>query len=277
MRSQKILKVCALALCALLTIGHASAEYSIAVDDLSLAEGLPNSVQTIALFLTDSATSTDVQTILLASIDRESGRACMTDLRTDILAQISQVGMIPLAKTYALGGPSLMMKSLNELLEMNVSNYVTLDVSSFVQIAESVGGMQMTLSADEAAALQCEEGLQTLDGEQTMAYMRLPDAMDTGRSHQYKAVMQLLYQGTRDKNHFALMSLARKLTSTMTTNMGLLDMISLATTVMNGSDREEYMLPTTTPLSEAEYEGMAVYQGDWDAISSELHAFLFLE
>ena len=88
------------------------------------------------------------------------------------------------------------------------------------------------LSAEEAAALGCAEGLQTLDGAQTMAYMRLPDAADAARSHQYKAVMQLLYQGTRDKNPFALMGLARKLMSTMTTNMGLMDMISLATTVM---------------------------------------------
>ena len=266
MRFFKMLAACMLALCALWTAGPALADYSVVVDDsdLSLAQTLPKSVQTVALFLTDCESSADVQTVLLASIDRESGRACMTDLRTDLMAEIPQVGSVPLAKIYVLGGPNLMMKSINELLEMNVSSYVTLDVSSFVQIAESVGGMQMTLSAEEAAALGCAEGLQTLDGAQTMAYMRLPDA-----------VMQLLYQGTRDKNPFALMGLARKLMSTMTTNMGLMDMISLATTVMSGSEREEYMLPSTTPLTATEYEGMTAYTGDWTAIRQELHAFLF--
>ena len=270
MRFFKMLAACTLALCALWTAGPALADYSVVVDDsdLSLAQALPNSVQTVALFLTDCESSLDVQTVLLASIDRESGRACMTDLRTDLMAEIPQVGSIPLAKIYVLGGPNLMMKSINELLEMNVSSYVTLDVSSFVQIAESVGGMQMTLSAEEAAALGCAEGLQ-------MAYMRLPDEADAARSHQYKAVMQLLYQGTRDKNPFALMGLARKLMSTMTTNMGLMDMISLATTVMGGSEREEYMLPSTTPLTATEYEGMTAYTGDWTAIRQELHAFLF--
>ena len=277
MRFVKMLAACMLALCALWTAGPALADYSVVVDDsdLSLAQALPKSVQTVALFLTDCESSSDVQTVLLASIDRESGRACMTDLRTDLMAEIPQVGSIPLAKIYVLGGPNLMMKSINELLEMNVSSYVTLDVSSFVQIAESVGGMQMTLSAEEAAALGCAEGLQTLDGAQTMAYMRLPDEADAARSHQYKAVMQLLYQGTRDKNPFALMGLARKLMSTMTTNMGLMDMISLATTVMGGSEREEYMLPSTTPLRATEYEGMTAYTGDWTAIRQELHAFLF--
>lgn len=57
--------------------------------------------------------------------------------------------------------------------------------------------------------------------------------------------------------------------------MGLMDMISLATTVMGGSEREEYMLPSTTPLTATEYEGMTAYTGDWTAIRQELHAFLF--
>lgn len=143
MRFVKMLAACMLALCALWTAGPALADYSVVVDDsdLSLAQALPKSVQTVVLFLTDRESSADVQTVLLASIDRESGRACMTDLRTDLIAEIPQVGSVPLAKIYVLGGPNLMMKTINELLEMNVSSYVTLDVSSFVQIAESVGGM----------------------------------------------------------------------------------------------------------------------------------------
>ncbi len=255
----------------------AADDYPVKIDkkDLSQAASVPKSMQTIALFLLDSEESSDVETVLLASIDKSSGRACMTDIRTDILAEIPQVGYIPLAKAYAYGGPNLMMKSINELLEMNVNSYVTLDVSSFAQIADSVGGMQMPLNAEEAAALGLSEGQQTLTGKQAIAYMRLKGDNTDGKSRQYKSIMQILYQGTRDKNPISLMGLAQKLMSTMQTNLGIMDMITLATKVMGGSQRDELMLPGTAALLEGRFEDTTVYETDWAAMRQELHAFLF--
>lgn len=255
----------------------AADDYPVKIDkkDLSQAASVPKSMQTIALFLLDSEESSDVETVLLASIDKSSGRACMTDIRTDILAEIPQVGYIPLAKAYAYGGPNLMMKSINELLEMNVTSYVTLDVSSFAQIADSVGGMQMPLNAEEAAALGLSEGQQTLTGKQAIAYMRLKGDNTDGKSRQYKSIMQILYQGTRDKNPISLMGLAQKLMSTMQTNLGIMDMITLATKVMGGSQRDELMLPGTAALLEGRFEDTTVYETDWIAMRQELHAFLF--
>ncbi len=255
----------------------AADDYPVRIDkkDLSQAASVPKSMQTIALFLLDSEESSDVETVLLASIDKSSGRACMTDIRTDILAEIPQVGYIPLAKAYAYGGPNLMMKSINELLEMNVNSYVTLDVSSFAQIADSVGGMQMPLNAEEAAALGLSEGQQTLTGKQAIAYMRLKGDNTDGKSRQYKSIMQILYQGTRDKNPISLMGLAQKLMSTMQTNLGIMDMITLATKVMGGSQRDELMLPGTAALLEGRFEDTTVYETDWAAMRQELHAFLF--
>lgn len=255
----------------------AADDYPVKIDkkDLSQAASVPKSMQTIALFLLDSEESSDVETVLLASIDKSSGRACMTDIRTDILAKIPQVGYIPLAKAYAYGGPNLMMKSINELLEMNVNSYVTLDVSSFAQIADSVGGMQMPLNAEEAAALGLSEGQQTLTGKQAIAYMRLKGDNTDGKSRQYKSIMQILYQGTRDKNPISLMGLAQKLMSTMQTNLGIMDMITLATKVMGGSQRDELMLPGTAALLEGRFEDTTVYETDWAAMRQELHAFLF--
>lgn len=255
----------------------AADDYPVKIDkkDLSQAASVPKSMQTIALFLLDSEESSDVETVLLASIDKSSGRACMTDIRTDILAEIPQVGYIPLAKAYAYGGPNLMMKSINELLEMNVTSYVTLDVSSFAQIADSVGGMQMPLNAEEAAALGLSEGQQTLTGKQAIAYMRLKGNNTDGKSRQYKSIMQILYQGTRDKNPISLMGLAQKLMSTMQTNLGIMDMITLATKVMGGSQRDELILPGTAALLEGRFEDTTVYETDWAAMRQELHAFLF--
>lgn len=255
----------------------AADDYPVRIDkkDLSQAASIPKSMQTIALFLLDSEESGDVETVLLASIDRSSGRACMTDIRTDILADIPQVGRVPLAKAYAYGGPNLMMKSINELLEMNVNSYVTLDISSFAQIADSVGGMQMPLNAQEAAALGLAEGQQTLTGKQAIAYMRLEGGNADGKSRQYKSVMQILYQGTRDKNPLSLMGLAQKLMSTMQTNLGIMDMLTLATKVMGGSQRDELMLPGTASLVESSFEGATAYETDWATMQRELHAFLF--
>lgn len=255
----------------------AADDYPVKIDkkDLSQAASVPKSMQTIALFLLDSEESSDVETVLLASIDKSSGRACMTDIRTDILAEIPQVGYIPLAKAYAYGGPNLMMKSINKLLEMNVTSYVMLDVSSFAQIADSVGGMQMPLNAEEAATLGLSEGQQTLTGKQAIAYMRLKGDNTDGKSRQYKSIMQILYQGTRDKNPISLMGLAQKLMSTMQTNLGIMDMITLATKVMGGSQRDELMLPGTAALLEGRFEDTTVYETDWAAMRLELHAFLF--
>src|SRR5699024_2167500 len=47
------------------------------------------------------------------------------------------------------GGPELAMKTINELLGLNIQNYVLVNFTGFTQIVEALGGIEMDITEAE--------------------------------------------------------------------------------------------------------------------------------
>ena len=213
--------------------------------DLSLNRDLNRDVTNILVLLQDGEVT---DTMMIASIDGVSGRSVMTRVDCALPIDVRDVGTRAAGEIYALGAPGseglLAMRTINELLELNVSTYIALDMAMLPELVAAVGALNMQLDAQEAEALGGWEGINELTGEQALSYVRLRlDGDSPARSRGYDALMQLLYQGLHSGDPMSMMSLGVSLLGSMDTNLNPLSAVTLVTAVQGGDDRRELALP----------------------------------
>lgn len=245
---KKHLPLLAALLCLLLAFSVAAqADGGIVVDkkDLSANETLDKNVTNI-VFLFKDGDVTD--TMLLASINSQTGRAVMTSLDCAAVVSVPGAGEARLADVYAMGdeasksGGPLVEKTLNEWLSLNIATYIVLDVAQLPAIVDAVGTITLDISAREREALGVEGS--ELGGEETLAYVRLKlEDDEPGTSRAYHALMQLLYQGVKGGDMMSMLSMGTKLLSSVDSNLNPLTAVTLVTAVMSGEDRRELHLP----------------------------------
>ncbi len=247
--------------------------------ELSIQEGLSKDIRNIAVLVTDpqgeESRYAPTGTMMIASINSRNGDAYMTVLQPNLLVEMPLVGKQTLAQAYALGGENLVMKTLNELLGLNIRDFVCIDLRRFSQVVELVGGINMKLSAEEAAALNLPaDEYVKMDLEQTLAFMRLPKD-NPGQDRQYDVVIQALYQATRERNIIKLTGLLQKGLGSLDTNVGMFDMVGLGTKVIGGKNRKDMLLPAVENLVLASDAQPPLYTTDMEALKAAVHAFLY--
>ena len=239
-------RICALLAALMLLSGAcATAEISVNKKDLCINDALDRSVSNI-LFLLQDGDATD--TVMLASINSKNGRSVMTTLDAGLVLPVMDGGSYPLGDVYALGdaksGGLLVARTLNEALGLNIASYIVLDMARVPELVEAVGTLDIELSESEAAALGLEPGECDLDGAQALAYVRLKLESDTERNTRgYDALMQIIRQGVGGGNVMGLIGMGTKLLSSVDTNLGALNAMTLATSVTGGDERSELVLP----------------------------------
>lgn len=233
---------CLAALCVLLLIVCcASAEIAVGKKDLAQNTALGKDVTNILFMLQDGEAT---QTMLIASINDKTGRSVMTSLDCGLLVPVQDAEETRLGAVYALGDAKsrgyLAVRTVNQLLGLNIGTYIALDVARLPELVEAVGALEMELDEQDAAALGLSAGANALSGEQALAYVRL-DAQGGARG--YEALMQLLRQGMHSGNVMGLVGLGTKLLSSLDTNLNPLSAMTLVGAVQSGEDRRELALP----------------------------------
>lgn len=249
----------------------------IAKNDLSLNADLPRNVRTILLLLFDPQEGSSYgpsETMMLASINNDTGDATMTVLPSQLLVDIPQVGEAPLSMAYAKGGANLAMKTVNELLNLNVRDCMAFDMNRFSEIINLVGQLRVTLDEADADALGLSAGEAYLDAAQTLDYLHLPKD-DPRKDRQYTIFRQALYQGTHDKNLMGLTELMSKVLGVMDSNIGFFDLTGIASKVFGGGNQQELRLPDPAALVPTTWEGQTAYTTDTEAMKAALHSFLY--
>ncbi len=233
---------CLALLCALL-LAAIGATAEITVDKKKLAQNgeLTKDVTNILFLLQDGETT---QTMLIASINDKTGRAVMTSLDCALTVPVEGAQDTPLGEVYALGAEKsrgyLAVRTVNQLLDLNIGTYIALDVARLPELVKAVGALLMELSEQDAAALGLTAGENELTAEQALSFVRL-DAQ--GGTRGYEALMQLLRQGMHSGDVMGLMGLGTKLLSSLDTNLNPLSAMTLVGAVQSGEERRELALP----------------------------------
>ncbi|PRO65679.1 LCP family protein [Alkalicoccus urumqiensis] len=141
--------------------------------------------------------------LLLATFNQEEGSVKVLSIPRDTLVDIPGRGEDKINHAHAYDGVDLTIDTIEGLLDIPVDYFVTLNFVSFVEIVDIFDGVTVDSpmaftemdSDDNPGAIEIEEGEQTLDGEEALAYARMrkmdPEG-DIGRGERQQQVLEAL-------------------------------------------------------------------------------------
>jgi LCP family protein required for cell wall assembly len=115
--------------------------------------------------------------MMVLHVDPAQKRGMLVSFPRDLLVDVPGYGTEQLNATYVLGGPSLVIQTLEQNFEpMKINHYIEVDFESFRKIADAVGKINVwfpTPVHDEWTGLHQEQaGCAQLNGDQALAYAR---------------------------------------------------------------------------------------------------------
>lgn len=167
-------------------------------ESIEVNEGVKESLKgyrTIALFGVDSRSNkfekgTRSDCIILAIINEKTKEVNLVSVYRDTYLQISGKGLDKVTHAYAYGGAELSMSTLNTNLDLNITEFATVNFYSIIDIVDAIGGINMKIENDEikyinqyindmhielgrSSSLLTKSGNQNLNGMQALAYARV--------------------------------------------------------------------------------------------------------
>ena len=291
-----------------------SEEEMVQVSDLSVNTSLSPEWQNILLLGVDQRTpdeSCRSDTMIICSINTQTSEVKLTSLMRDIAVDYADLGANN--GTYRLnaanyfGGPELTMKTINELLDMNIEKYVMVNFTGFTQICEALGGIEIDITEEEMEQIninswnQYQIGLNNgwdesnlestnealteygenthLNGRQALAYARIRKIdSDWERTNRQRKVLVAMMEKLEGTSAMELLQLGMTLQQYVETNMTLDEIVSTAERVLNSglSGAETMVIPVTDTYTQETRNGQSMfYDVDWVTNTRELQNFIY--
>lgn len=168
--------------------------------------------------------------IIIVSINNNTKDVKLTSVYRDTYLNIDGFGLDKVTHAYAYGGPTLSMSTLNKNLDLNISEFVTVNFDTVKAVVDSIGGVEIYVSDEEASQISgiSSEGTYNLDGSQALAYSRIRKIdTDYRRSERMRTVLNEVFEKAKTKNVTELNSLANTLLPHVYTNISKSEIVSL--------------------------------------------------
>lgn len=178
--------------------------------------------------------------MMLLSINRDTKKITLTSLERDTLARIPGHGEEKLNHSHSYGGADLLIETLKDNFNIEVTHWARVNFYSFVDIVDAIGGLDITMTSSEvhfmnyylseinelygrARGTDClteADGTYHLNGHQTLAYARnrYTDS-DFGRMRRQRNVLDLMMQKAKTLSVFELDHLLTTVLPLITSNM----------------------------------------------------------
>ena len=104
-----------------------------------------------------------------------SGQLTLVSLPRDSSVPLAGHGRVKLNSTFALGGPTLLVQTVEKVTGVHVDHYAEIGFGGFAGLVDDVGGVQMCPTdpiSDPLAGLNIPAGCQVLNGPQALGYVR---------------------------------------------------------------------------------------------------------
>ncbi|MCK0091312.1 LCP family protein [Rhodococcus sp. F64268] len=114
-------------------------------------------------------------TIMLVHVPSGGGATTMVSLPRDSYVSVPGFGQDKLNASFALGGPQLLVQTVEGATGIHIDHYTEIGFSGFASIVDAVGGVDICVPYpidDPLAGLQLEAGCQELNGAQSLGFVR---------------------------------------------------------------------------------------------------------
>ena len=173
--------------------------------------------------------------IIIASINNKTKEVKLVSVYRDTYVQIEGHGLDKITHAYSYGEAPLAIKTLNENLDLNIKEFVTVNFDAVQEIIDNIGGISMNITSEEVSHIPglSKAGTYNLTGEQALAYARIRYATggDYKRTERMRDVLTAVANKVKTMNISQLNKLVNDLLPKVYTNITASDIFSLLPSV----------------------------------------------
>lgn len=241
----------------------------------------------------ESREDSRTDSIILATLDTNNKRVKLTSFMRDMYLPIPGYKDNRINTAYFLGGPELLMKTINQDFDMNVQYYASIDFKAFQELVEKLGGVNMDVKDYEVkeinkyikevngskAILIENPGFQKLNGQQALSYCRIRKVgnNDFERTERQRKVLGELVNKAKKTNIIKLSDLFTTILPYVKTNIPTNKLMNIGYTVFKfgGTGIDSLRIPGDGMFEGADVYGMSVLVPDLEKNMNLLNKFVF--
>lgn len=258
----------------------------------------------IALFGVDATKESQLykgsnsDTIMIASVNMDTGDIKLVSVYRDTFLDIGRDYYYKCNRAYQEGGAEQAIKMLNMNLDMDITNFITVNYQSLIDLVDGLGGIYVDVSKAELKHINNyqitikediglsgytpvkETGNQLLNGLQVAAYCRIRYDLaggDFDRASNQREIIRAIEEKAKKTDLATLTNVFNKVIEEIYTSLDSKDLLDLVTNINNYRIVEEGGFPEATMRSVGNIgaKGSSVVPMDLEKNVVWLHQFLF--
>lgn len=246
--------------------------------------------------INDGSARGRTDSMMIATINTKQKALKLTSIMRDLYVAIPGYSDNKLNAAYHNGGMPLLKQTIEENFDIELDGSVLVDFAGFEDIIDRLGGVDITLSANEAAYLNrtnyisnpiyrnVRAGTQTLNGNQALGYSRIryvkteSESDDFGRTSRQRTVLNAIFEKYKSKSLPELVTILYDILPLVTTDISKSTIMDYLATVvtLGATELETLRIPVDNAYNGSSVRGMSVLLPDTlqDNIDA-LHTFIF--
>lgn len=233
--------------------------------------------------------------MILLSVNTATKEAKLTSFMRDLWVTIpGRDGKAKLNAACVYGGPSLIMKTLNQHFGLDIDSYALVNLSCMADIIDILGGLRLDVSESEREALNkglfdlsSKSGMEKLqhsgnqillNGNQAVAYSRIR-AIDSDyhRTERQREVLTAMAKRLQEENGTTLLTVIPTLLKYVETNMDFTQLMTLAYVglKMDMDAIQQFRIPADGTYESGTFNGVWCIKADLEKNAKLLKSFLY--
>ena len=274
--------------------------------ELKPGEIVDTGYMNVALFGVDAITTNGLykgsrsDSIMIASINMDTGDIKLVSVYRDTYMNLGTDTYNKCNHAYAGGGAEQAIKMLNMNLDMDITNFVTVNYQSLIDLVDGLGGIYIDVDKNELKHINNyqitinkdlnlggytpvkETGYQKLNGLQATAYCRIRYDLPGGdfdRAANQREVLKAIEEQAKKTDAATLTAIFNKVIDEVYTSMDSKDLLELVGNINNYRIADEAGFPAESMRTTGNIgaKGSCVIPTDLESNVVWLHEFLFEE
>ena len=242
-------------------------------------------------------------TIIIASINNDTKAVKLVSVYRDTLLNVKDDTYSKANAAYALGGPAQAVNMLNTNLDLNITDYVSIDFDALVTVVDCLGGLDIPLSYAEIFHMNnyCVEtaeetgksytpvelpepkpedqeaivGTYHLNGVQATSYCRIryTASLDMGRTERQRRVIQMIVDKAKKAGLSTIFDIVDQVFPMVKTSVSKTEILKLIPAMIGYSIDETTGFPQDYKF--ATVKGSVIVPTTLDSNVLKLHQFLY--
>ncbi len=237
--------------------------------------------------------------LIIATLNLEQKAIKLTSIMRDSLVSIPGYQENRINAVYAIGGVALLYETIKQNFGIEIDNYALVRFDGFESIIDSIGGISMSLTAEEAeylnrtnyisdeASRNVVEGINHLNGSQALGYCRIRyvgtknnEFSDFGRTARHRELLTALFNSIASLGYSELLGVADTCLPYITTDLTAENIESYLTMLLDIGFKnrlESYRIPIEGSYKSVYVRDMLVTQMDIEENREALQMIIYGE